>query len=83
MSVCRAIVTSLWKTRFESQPRIFVVDDELDIAKLLVVVLQMNLFDAIPCPDPLEALEAAFRVRPVSFGAACFCGRTERLDLGC
>ena len=38
---------------FESLPRIFVVDDELDIAKLLVVMLQMNHFDAIPYSDPL------------------------------
>jgi DNA-binding NtrC family response regulator len=44
---------------FQSQPRIFVVDDELEIAKMLSVVLQMNLFDAIPHSDPRGALEAA------------------------
>ena len=44
---------------FASRPRVFVVDDEIDIAKLLVVILQMNLFDAIPFTDPQAALEAA------------------------
>ena len=44
---------------FASRPRVFVVDDELDIAKLLVVILQMNLFDAVPFADPQAALEAA------------------------
>jgi DNA-binding NtrC family response regulator len=44
---------------FQSQPRIFVVDDEMEIAKMLSVVLQMNLFDAIPHSDPQTALEAA------------------------
>jgi FixJ family two-component response regulator len=47
------------KNPFRSNPRTFVVDDEEDIAKMLVVVLQMNLFDAIPYTDPAEALEAA------------------------
>jgi DNA-binding NtrC family response regulator len=49
---------------FESQPRIFVVDDELEIAKMLTVVLQMNLFDAIAYTDPHEALEAAKAAPP-------------------
>ena len=44
---------------FRSQPRTFGVDDEEEIAKMLVVVLQMNLFDAIPHIDPVGALEAA------------------------
>ena len=44
---------------FESHPRIFVVDDEPEIAKMLAVILQMNLFDAVPYTDPREALEAA------------------------
>jgi DNA-binding NtrC family response regulator len=44
---------------FASRPLYFVVDDEIDIAKLLVVILQMNLFDAVPFADPREALEAA------------------------
>jgi DNA-binding NtrC family response regulator len=41
------------------RPRVFVVDDELDIAKMLSVVLQMNMFDAIPYSDPIAALQAA------------------------
>ena len=44
---------------FASRPRVFVVDDEIDIAKLLVVILQMNLFDALPFADPQAALQAA------------------------
>jgi len=38
---------------------VFVVDDEPAIAKMLAVVLQMNLLDAVAYFDPLEALEAA------------------------
>jgi DNA-binding NtrC family response regulator len=41
------------------RPRVFIVDDELDIAKMLAVILQMNMFDAIPYSDPLAALQAA------------------------
>jgi DNA-binding NtrC family response regulator len=44
---------------FESYPRIFVVDDELSIAQMLSVVLQMNLFNATPYANPGAALEAA------------------------
>jgi DNA-binding NtrC family response regulator len=44
---------------FEKQPCIFVVDDEEEIAKMFAVVLQMNLFNAIPYFDPQEALDAA------------------------
>ena len=44
---------------FESRPKVFVVDDEPEIAKMLAVVLQLNLFDAVPYFDPVEALEAA------------------------
>lgn len=44
---------------FKSCPRIFVVDDELDIAQMLCVILQMNLFDAVPYIDPWAALQAA------------------------
>lgn len=51
---------------FESRPSIFVVDDELDIAKLLVVILQMNRFNAIPYSDPVVALEAA-RANPPDY----------------
>ena len=51
------------KTHFESQPRIFVIDDELEIAKMLPVVLQMNLFNAIAyTDDPHETLDAAMAV---------------------
>jgi len=51
---------------FASQPRIFVVDDEVEIAKMLTVILQMNLFDAMPFTYPQEALEAA-RVTPPEY----------------
>jgi DNA-binding response OmpR family regulator len=47
---------------FESRPRIFVIDDELEIAKMLTVVLHMNLFNAIAYTDPHEALDAAMAV---------------------
>jgi DNA-binding NtrC family response regulator len=49
---------------FESHPRIFVIDDELDIAKMLCVILQMHLFDAVPFTDPEAALEAASNAPP-------------------
>jgi DNA-binding NtrC family response regulator len=51
---------------FESQPRIFVVDDEVEIAKMLAVILQMNLFNAVPYTDPKTALEAA-RAEPPDY----------------
>jgi DNA-binding NtrC family response regulator len=51
---------------FESHPRIFVVDDEISIAKMLSVILQMHLFDAIPFADAQEALEAA-RAEPPDY----------------
>jgi DNA-binding NtrC family response regulator len=44
---------------FDLHPSIFVVDDDLSIAKMLSVILQMNLFDAKPYGCPLEALAAA------------------------
>jgi DNA-binding NtrC family response regulator len=49
---------------FESHPRIFVIDDELSIAKMLSVVLQMHLFDAVPFSDPQQALEEARSAPP-------------------
>jgi DNA-binding NtrC family response regulator len=49
---------------FEFHPRIFVVDDEISIAKMLSVILQMHLFDAIPYSDPLVALDAARAAPP-------------------
>jgi FixJ family two-component response regulator len=48
---------------FEEQPCVFVVDDEEEIAKMFAVVLQMNLFNAIPYSDPLLALQDAKRRR--------------------
>ena len=47
------------ESAFENRPKVFVVDDEPEIAKMLAVVLQMNLLDAIPFFDAAEALEAA------------------------
>ena len=46
---------------FEAHPRIFIVDDEISIAKMMSVVLQMNLFDATPFADA-EAVLAAARI---------------------
>ncbi len=51
---------------FQSHPRVFIVDDEISIAKMMSVVLQINLFDAVPYADPQEALEAA-RVAPPEY----------------
>jgi DNA-binding NtrC family response regulator len=44
---------------FKEHPRVFVVDDEPDIAQMMSVVLQMNLFDAVAFSNPEEALTAA------------------------
>jgi DNA-binding NtrC family response regulator len=44
---------------FESHPRVFIIDDEPSIANMMSVILQMNLFDAVPFEDPAVALEAA------------------------
>jgi DNA-binding NtrC family response regulator len=49
---------------FEKQPFIFVVDDEEDIAKMFAVVLQMNLFNAVPYFNSQEALDAAKHKAP-------------------
>jgi DNA-binding NtrC family response regulator len=49
---------------FESHPRVFIVDDEMSIAKMMSVVLQMNLFDAVPYDDPQQALAAARETPP-------------------
>jgi DNA-binding NtrC family response regulator len=51
---------------FKTHPRIFVVDDEPTIAKMMSVILQMNLFDAVPFSDPAAALDAA-RVDPPDY----------------
>jgi DNA-binding response OmpR family regulator len=51
---------------FRSHPRVFVVDDEISIARMLSVILQMNLFDAVPYSDPKLALEAA-RAEPPEY----------------
>jgi DNA-binding NtrC family response regulator len=49
---------------FESHPRVFIVDDEMSIAKMMSVVLQMNLLDAVPYDDPQQALAAARETPP-------------------
>jgi DNA-binding NtrC family response regulator len=49
---------------FESHPRIFVVDDELSIANMLAVTLQIHLFDAVPFADPEATLQAAKAAPP-------------------
>jgi CheY-like chemotaxis protein len=59
VSLPSAVPDPFMTNPFQLQPRIFVVDDEMDIAKMLSVVLQMNLFDAVPHSDPRAALEAA------------------------
>jgi DNA-binding NtrC family response regulator len=51
---------------FESHPRVFIVDDELSIANMMSVILQMNLFDAVPFADPAAALEAV-RLSPPDY----------------
>ena len=56
--------TGPMENAFKCQPRIFVVDDEPDIAKMLTVVLQMNQFDASSHTDPLAAFEAARAAPP-------------------
>lgn len=52
------------KKLVDSRPRVFVVDDDLDIAKMMAVILQINLFDAIPYSDPVAALQAARLMPP-------------------
>ena len=47
------------ESAFKAQPRVFVVDDEFSIAQMMSVILQMNLYDAVPYADPQEALTAA------------------------
>src|SRR5271170_1816914 len=49
---------------FEDCPRVFVVDDEEDIAKMIAVVLQMKKFDATAFCAPLTALEQADTTPP-------------------
>jgi DNA-binding NtrC family response regulator len=49
---------------FELQPSIFVVDDEEEIAKMLAVILQMNLYNAVPYFGSVEALAAAGETTP-------------------
>jgi DNA-binding NtrC family response regulator len=49
---------------FGDCPRIFVVDDEEDIAKMIAVILQMNKFDATAFGEPLKALEQADSTPP-------------------
>jgi FixJ family two-component response regulator len=49
---------------FRDCPRVFVVDDEEDIAKMIAVVLQMKQFDAIAYSEPLKALQDADAAPP-------------------
>ena len=56
---------AIWITLLSQGPASFVVDDEIEIAQMLTVILQMNLFDAVPYIDPLEALEAADQNLPI------------------
>src|SRR5271166_2797202 len=49
---------------FQGRPRVFVVDDEEDIAKMIAVILQMNRFDATAYHEPLRALQAADSAPP-------------------
>jgi FixJ family two-component response regulator len=49
---------------FRDCPRIFVVDDEEDIAKMIAVILQMNKFDAVAFCEPAKALEQADSTPP-------------------
>jgi DNA-binding NtrC family response regulator len=51
---------------FDTHPRIFVVDDDPEIARMLSVILQLSLFNAIPYTDPRAALEAA-RAEPPDY----------------
>jgi DNA-binding NtrC family response regulator len=44
---------------FRDCPRVFVVDDEEDIAKMIAVILQMKKFDATAYSDPVKALQEA------------------------
>jgi FixJ family two-component response regulator len=49
---------------FRDCPRVFVVDDEEDIAKMIAVILQMNKFDATAYSEPLKALQEADSTPP-------------------
>ncbi len=44
------------ESAFKSHPRIFVLDDEITIARMLSVMLQMHLFDAVPYAGPAGRL---------------------------
>ena len=64
MRVAFSIQLLSMENAFEKQRCIFVVDDEEEIAQMFAVVLQMNLFNAIPFFDPQEALAAAKQSPP-------------------
>jgi FixJ family two-component response regulator len=49
---------------FRNFPRVYVVDDEEDIAKMIAVILQMNKFDATAYSDAHEALRDADAAPP-------------------
>jgi FixJ family two-component response regulator len=58
------IIFSMTDTPFASRPTVFVVDDEEEIAHMLAVILQLNLYDAIPYSDPTTALTDAKERQP-------------------
>ncbi len=60
----RILLSDCMGNPFLAHPRIFIVYDEISIAKMLSVILQMHLFDAIPYADPQVALEAARAAPP-------------------
>jgi PleD family two-component response regulator len=62
--VVRHLILNQMGNPFASHPRIFVVDDEISIARMLSVILQMHLFDATPYSDPLVALDDARAAPP-------------------
>ena len=50
---------------FKEHPSVFVVEDEISIAKMMSVILKMNLFDAFPFSGPKADLAA--RINPRDF----------------
>jgi FixJ family two-component response regulator len=49
---------------FDGCPRVFVVDDEEDIAKMIAVILQMKRFDATAYCEAIKALQDADSMPP-------------------
>ena len=67
---------------FKSRPKVFVVDDEAAIAKMLAVILQMNLFDAVRFIDPQTALLPAKHHAPNYLISDVVMPRMNGIDLG-